>query len=516
MCTGATTLLPETSAGPRQRHQRRRSAAHGSSSSSALRAVSDNNSSDENVSDGGSGGSTVVAATFSLVKAILGCGALALPSGLAAISDAPNMLLPANVLLVSLGVVSAYTFSLYGRLAHMTGADTAADIWKRVTNRDSSKLLSVTNFVFCFGACLTLSIMIGDLVSSLVQASGVVGAESWLASRQTAILGLTTTVLWPLCNLSSLAALAPVSIVGVLGMVVVTVFLAVRCPALVPSSPYNTVVSQFDRGSKTSAFMQTLPPVLRPTFWTYNRMRSAAPLVLVSMACVAWMAHFSAPEFYRSLSPAPASTVEKTGSNNDGNDAAPARTDDEATLKKFTSVTVAGYLTVAVFNVLALSLGFLTFGGNSAGIILNNYATSDWGASLSRLLIIVSVVGGFPFLFGACRSAAVELFVRNGKDSMTRGDERNVTVVLLSIVTAVALVVKDAGFAVAFNGALMGSAITYIFPCFMFLKQTANASGLRMRVERWWCRGLIGFGAVSAVIGAVTAVLNSYFPYMLR
>jgi hypothetical protein len=55
-------------------------------------------------------------------------------------------------------------------------------------------------------------------------------------------------------------------------------------------------------------------------------------------------------------------------------------------------------------------LGFLTFGGNSAGVILNNYATADKGAVISRLLMTLSVIGGYPFMLRACKSTFVQLY----------------------------------------------------------------------------------------------------------
>lgn len=428
--------------------------------------------------------SSVVSATFGLMKAILGSGCLALPAGLAAVSDFPSMLWPANVLLVVLGALSAYTFSLYGRLAHQTKGKNIGEIWQRVNGTDKSTLVSVANFVYCFGCCLTFSLVIGDSLSSLMQAGGLCG---WLASRQTAILAVTGTTLLPLCNLKSLAALAPVSIVGVLGTLVATLFVAYRCPALVPTSPY---------AKASGRFLKSIPETMQPSFRTYNRLASPAPLVLVAMACVAWMAHFSAPEFYTSL----------TGSS-------PTEEKRKTAIASYQKMTIAGYSAVAVINAMALTFGFLTFGGNAAGIILNNYATADVGASLSRFLVTVSVTGGFPFLFGAFRSAALDLM---GKPETDKNKSR-MTLALLGLITAISLIIKDAGFVVSFNGALMGTAIIYIFPCLLFLKHTASRIASKsLRLERAFCRGLVGFGGVSAVVGAVTAVLNSYFPHMLR
>ena len=474
---------------------------------------------------------TILAATFGLMKVLLGTGALALPSGLAAMSNYPHSLWAANGLMAGLGILSTYTFCLYGRLAHVTGGTTLGDIWTKIKQQktdsqntsatdtsNSSWVVSAANFVYCFGCCVTFALVIGDLVSSLVRAIGV--TKPVLMARQTSIMTILWAIVYPLCNLQSLAALAPVSIVGVLGTLVATLFIMLRSPALVPSSPYNLAAGT------QSPFLASLSSL--PVFGTYHRMtNSPAPLILTAMACVAWMAHFSAPEFYQSF----------RGTANKDDASTMGVTSPTVALKKYTITAIAGYLGVGIVNALILSYGFLTFGGTCKGIILNNYAAQDIGASISRLLIAISVVGGFPFLFSACRSSALDLVTLwsdkkekiEKSDTETEAETRKktklATTVLMSIISAIALTVEDAGFVVSFNGALMGTAIIYIFPSLLFLRHTStirrgNSTGCKpwrfMGLERMFCRGLIGFGVVSAVIGAITAVLNSYFPHMLR
>lgn len=51
---------------------------------------------------------------------------------------------------------------------------------------------------------------------------------------------------------------------------------------------------------------------------------------------------------------------------------------------------------------------------------------------------------------------------------------RIATAALLAAVTSLSLVLKDLGLVVAFGGAILGSALVYIFPALMFLKQKSN------------------------------------------
>ena len=172
-----------------------------------------------------------------------------------------------------------------------------------------------------------------------------------------------------------------------------------------------------------------------------------------------------------------------------------------------------------------MTCGFLTFGGNSAGMILNNYATQDVGAAVSRMLVAVSMIGGFPLLFLALRSAATDLWA-----SSSRSDSHNQELLqqqstavstnqsgwklklgLLSSLTALSMLVKDVGMVVGLNGAITGSAIIYSFPALLFLRFTRPPnSGIVVRKgERTLCRGLVAFGIVSAVLGGATTLLKS-------
>merc|ERR1712238_399282 len=59
-----------------------------------------------------------------------------------------------------------------------------------------------------------------------------------------------------------------------------------------------------------------------------------------------------------------------------------------------------------------------------------------------------------------------------------------VTVLLLSIVTALAIWVNDLTFALSFSGATMSSLIIYVFPPIMFSTLVQNCTGCGMKNEQ--------------------------------
>jgi len=94
---------------------------------------------------------------------------------------------------------------------------------------------------------------------------------------------------------------------------------------------------------------------------------------------------------------------------------------------------------------------------------------------------------------------------------------------VVSLITGLALLLEDAGVVVSFNGAVMGSAIIYVFPGLLFLKSMkakldSGALDLtkKVRLERFMNRFLVGFGVVAAVLGGAVTIITKYFPTLLR
>jgi hypothetical protein len=205
-------------------------------------------------------------------------------------------------------------------------------------------------------------------------------------------------------------------------------------------------------------------------------------------------------------------------------------------IRRYNQMTIIGYTIVTLLNIFALTFGFLTFGGGCDGIILNNYNNIDIGAIVSRLLVGISVIGSYPFVMSSCRNSAIEIWntLTQPKPTSigTKGTttalqkERRVTNILLAVVTSIALFAKDAGFVIGFNGAVMGSTIAFTFPAMLYLKYhrstsllstngtTVNTKSISKR-DLWACRGLIGFGIVSSIVGGITTIISSFAPHLL-
>lgn len=160
--------------------------------------------------------------TFNLIKACVGSGVLSLSSGVAAFGDVPAAILPASILMSTLGVLSAYSFYIIGKMCSQTNSLTISEAWGKSVGEDSTWAISLACFLTPLGAALSYSIILADVFKAL---SATVGIN---LPRPVSILSMSTFVLYPLCSLQSLASLAPFSILGVVGILVTAVFMAVR------------------------------------------------------------------------------------------------------------------------------------------------------------------------------------------------------------------------------------------------------------------------------------------------
>jgi solute carrier family 38 (sodium-coupled neutral amino acid transporter), member 11 len=342
-------------------------------------------------------------------------------------------------------------------------------MWEIEVGENSSWIVSLATLTCCLGCALTYSIVLGDTFQSLALTAGFSGI--W-ATRYTSILTISFLALYPLSRLQSLAALAPVSMVGVFGIVVTCIFMGSR---------YFGSAYRLPNG----ALLSTLAPTLLPSFQARtSQTNPMSALILGSMSATAFLSHFAAPDFLNLLKQGP------------------------TTLRDYGRLTLQSFTGVALINIAILTFGFLTFGGNSAGMVLNNYSNLDLGASVCRLLMAVSVIGGYPFLLRACNSSLVRLLWKHGE--VTAPTSRRISATILAGLTGVSLLLKNAGLVVSFNGAVMGSAITYIFPAILLLK-----SKLGGKIERLASRLLIVFGVMVAFMGGSVSLMNAFAPNLL-
>jgi amino acid permease len=264
----------------------------------------------------GGGTATIPNEVFNLVKSIVGAGVLSLPWGVAVFGNAPSAVVPAIALIAVMGLLSAYTFGLMGRICQRTNTESYADAWNVAVGQKWSPLIAFSCFIDCFAGNLSYSMILADTLVNLAASAG------YAVTRTNALLGVTGVVLLPLCLLKNLSSLAPFSLVGICGMLYTTVAMGLRY-----------VGGAYRPGGRFYATQ-----LAAPVFGAQGAAAALSPsaLILACMLSNAYIAHFNAPKFLSELQ------------NN--------------TMARFHQVIAWSFGTAIALYGLITAFGFLTFG----------------------------------------------------------------------------------------------------------------------------------------------------------
>jgi amino acid permease len=162
------------------------------------------------------------------------------------------------------------------------------------------------------------------------------------------------------------------------------------------------------------------------------------------------------------------------------------------------SILLMGYITMA---------GYLTFGRSCSGLILNNYSTNDVWIGASRVAVAISLVFSYPLAFVGMRDGIIDL-LKVSAENRTNSYVNVLTVVLLSALTFFACVLKDVSFVLAFGGATLGNALTYVYPALMY-SAINKKQGRKENVGVLVSQISAVLGIVMGVIGANMAIKNA-------
>ena len=414
----------------------------------------------------------VTSGSFNLAKNVLGAGVLSLSSGVACFTDVKSGLLPACALTVALGTVSNYAFKLIGETCAKTNSETLQEAWTKLVGSGAG-LVGASVTALTFGAALAYSIILAESFSAL----GVTfSAPAFMQSRNNCLLMLTTGILLPLCSLKSLAALAPFSILGLLGILYTAAMMTVRL-----------MDGSYAAGG---ALVGTIATAAQPSFGKKGT-NLAKTLVLTSMLSTNFICHYNAPRFLKEIK------VPSVGQ----------------TLRRYNKMADQGFLGSVVFSMLMMSLGFLTFGGNTMGYILNNYASGDVLASFAHIAIACALITSYPLAFLSLRDGIFDMFGVHSKDRAKL--HYPATIGTLGLLTSLAWVLRDVGFVVSIMGAIFGSWLIFGIPCILknaYTKKEAMKESRNLTVAEKKSivlnKGLMGAGSVLGVLGALISIMK--------
>jgi amino acid permease len=408
------------------------------------------------------GTATVSQEIINLVKAIVGSGVLTLPAGIAAFGTGKTAVVPAVMMITIIGCLSGYAFGLIARVCSLTNTQSYRGAWEASVGEDSSWIPAWSVTLKTFFAILAYSMILGDTFHSLALTVGL------KVTKTATLCSITAGVLLPLCLLKNLSSLAPFSVLGTLGMAYTAIAMGIRFFG----GAYNP----------GGQFATHLPAAFRPTFGSVGAAGALTTKasILLGMLSTSYMAHFNSPRMFIELK--------------------------DRTVPKFMKVVGTSFAVSIIFYCIMASLGFLTFGGASAGLILNNYSTKDTLMGFSRAAVAIAIVGSYPIAFVGARDGVMDLFkIKNKSTSFLNA----LTVGILSFITAAALSIPDVSFVMAFAGSTLGNAIIYIFPAIMFRSAIKKYVPHPPKLQKFELKATVVsalLGLVFGTMGAVSAV----------
>jgi amino acid permease len=408
------------------------------------------------------GTATVLASGLNLAKAILGSGLLSLPGGVSYFSNAKSALAPAIAIFVGMAGLGIYTFKSIPVAMIATGGSSYSECWGALMGAKYEWIVSFGCTLKCLFAALAQSIVLGDAFSSLAITFGL---PPQLASRAAVVTAVHVGALLPLSLMRDLASLAPFSVLGLF-----TVFYTVGFMV------FRLFEGSYKPGGKFHDAKQAASQT-KPKFYGSGAV-NAKTLVLLAMTVSSLIAHYLAAKFYSGLI--------------------------DTDLSKFQQMAAIGYSLAVVMSIVSMVAGFLTFGSQSQGLILNNYSNKDPLATLARAGIALAILFGYPFTFAALRDGLWD-FVRTSKDARTEQFSL-LTVGLMSILTVSAIALKDVSFVVSLSGSLFGSFLMFTAPALMNIKRLADMPGAALEIL--FNKFIVVFGSGLNVLGVVITIMK--------
>lgn len=207
-------------------------------------------------------------------------------------------------------------------------------------------------------------------------------------------------------------------------------------------------------------------------------------LVLACMLFEAFVAHYNSPRFYTELK--------------------------DNTINRFAIVCISSFAISSFFYSFIAIIGFMTFGENCNGYILNNYAITDNVANICRTCIFIAVVCSYPIVFIGFRDGVLD-FLSVPIEKQTGGNLNFISLVLLSIITMLASSFSDLGLVNAIGGGTLGCIIVFVFPTLMFATCIEDFEGSMKKktLEIGLSYTLMAIGVVMGFVGVMKSIYDS-------
>ena len=369
---------------------------------------------------------TVWASSLNMINNVVGAGLFSMPWAMKRASIAGGIML-----CLFTCVVNSLCYYVLAQACDMSGAYTYLDLGTRCFGPRFGVFSQVCVLFYSLGSCLSFVVLVGDFLAG---DTGVFGG-----TRESVIFVVSVCIFLPLSLLRNTESLKWTSLVSF--------FACIGAAILVVATSVTRPPEAFITADAATKEVQVRMFEVGPSAW------AAVPIMNV-----AFTAHYNAPRFYLELQ-----------------DRSPGR---------FLMVVAMAMSFSAVVYGSVGACGYATFGEETQGSILLNYAPSWRVAVAARLLLALVVIFTFPLANHAVRDSLLGLF---SLGRVTTNNAPNHLFVSLTIVLVGAITVCGVAFTkieniLALKGALFGTLVVYVIPPFIYgklllLQQRASEAG---------------------------------------
>lgn len=303
------------------------------------------------------------------------------------------------------------------------------------------------------GICVGYSIFLGDFWSSLAERAG---AGAW-ATKHVCMTAAVLGICYPLSCAPSLGGLRGMSLVGTLSVFFALVAVTKRyVDGSYDDTPGHNDFELLNRADFGKCF----------------------PILVGALG-----AHYNVPTLFKEVAP-------------EGG---------QAGVRRMTGVIAAS---VTVSTLIFGFTGFFvyaTFGPDTVSDFVQNYDSKDTWLVAVRLVMTFAVSSTFPLTMVSSRNAIFSLALQPAGWTMTRGVRLASTTGLTAFCLGTALLARNIGVVLDYNGAVFGTPVCYIAPPAMYLCLPRSAQTAKFRALSIVCAAL---GVVFGIMGVVVVSME--------
>lgn len=426
-----------------------------------LNSSTDYNSSEENVSLLGTissrpypqpeeGRTSFPGAVFIVVNACIGAGLLNFPAAYASAGGPVSGVILQMVMLVFI-ICSLLVLAL---CADIKRSSTYQDVVSSMCGPRGRVFCEVCIILYCFGACITFLIVIGDQMEKIVQSMDHSTDHSTIfAKRKFTISLLGILILYPLCLPKRVDFLKYPSSVGVFASLYVCVVVVINFFIRKDKSDFNP---SFDGNFSWTSVFAAIPTI-----------------------CFGFQCHLSSVPVYGSLR--------------------------NRSIRNFSGIVLTASGISSLAYILAGVFGYLTFGYNVCPDILQTYSAKNIYVTVARVMVLINMLTTYPVLH-YCGRLAVETMYKSIKDMEDDDDdpyERRrrfiETTVWFSLSLILAIFLPNIHVVISPIGGL-AAVFIFVFPGLCFLQFIFKHSATSERKRQYLTAMSLVFIAIGAFI----------------